>query len=82
MTGSAFLWSVIASATVLDLVGLFYLWRRRQKGTLHRARGRNGRDPRSAIPRQERRQKERRAHPHTTTGPHALARKAASRARL
>jgi hypothetical protein len=59
LTGIEFPWILIGLAAVVDVVGFFYLWRRRNLvGTNHRAIGRSARPLR--IPLAERRRRERR----------------------
>lgn len=60
MTGLPFPWILIGLAAVVDVVGLFYLWRRRNSGvgTNHRVVASAARPWR--IPLAERRRRERR----------------------
>jgi hypothetical protein len=82
MTGSPFLWTLIACGSVLDLAGLFYLWRRRQKEEINRWRERNGADVRLHIPLRDRRQKERRGNSHSHPEQQILTQRVGSRARI
>jgi hypothetical protein len=60
LTGLGFPWVLIGLAAVVDLVGFFYLWRRRNfVGTNHRAVRKNAARP-LRIPLAERRRRERR----------------------
>jgi hypothetical protein len=59
LTGIEFPWILIGLAAVVDVVGFFYLWRRRNLvGTKHRAIGRTVLPLR--MPMAERRRRERR----------------------
>jgi hypothetical protein len=60
MTGTPLVWTLIASMAVFDLVGLFYLWRRRQTEEAHSWQGRNGLDWGTSRAPLDRRQSERR----------------------
>jgi hypothetical protein len=62
MTGTPLVWTLIASMAVFDLVGLFYLWRRRQTEEAHSWHGRNSMDLGSSRAPLDRRQTERRSN--------------------
>jgi hypothetical protein len=74
MTGLPFPWIFIALAAAVDVVGLFYLWRRRNSGVRTNPRfGRSGARP-IRIPLAERRRGERRENGKAATVRHLSTR--------
>jgi hypothetical protein len=68
MTSPSVVWTLIALMGVFDLVGLFYLWRRRQTQEAQTWRARNGSDAAISQPTLDRRRRERRSDRASPTG--------------